>query len=421
MSPLNRARLRRLLQTYREVRAESGSAYRATAHLARFVARKVVPLLRYGSFTFARLFLIGYLRRSNQQTTARPTLGVRVLGGVGDYIVIARFLRDLQTEAGPFLLDVYSNKPRQAAWLFRSVPNLRNCYDEALFAPVQARYTVAAQISQFILIEDEWLVPALHAKHPALHRAVAAIRQFRPSIEPIVAEHPRLDSFLAQKAVFANRSRRDYLHLMAGIPYAGDLFSIDVSEMARAAHHLDNRTYVTVHNGYDPNMVVSHERATKCYPYFQEVVGLLRQRHPEILFVQLGIHTSQPIDGVDVNLIGRTTLVEAAGIIQGALFHLDNEGGLVHIASALGTRSAVVFGPTSALYFGYPTNINIEPSFCGGCWWITETWMNHCPRGFPTARCMAEQPAAVVALAAEGLFPAEAAPVNANVSAGTAC
>jgi hypothetical protein len=71
----------------------------------------------------------------------------------------------------------------------------------------------------------------------------------------------------------------------------------------------------------------------------------------------------------------------------------------------MGRQSCVVFGPTSSRYFGYPANINVDPSFCGGCWWINETWMNHCPRGFATARCMTEQPAAVVARAAEALFP----------------
>lgn len=407
ISPLNRARLRRLLKTYSEVRGESGSTRRAAAHLARFTVRKLLPLLRHASFTFARLFLTRRLRRSNRRITSTPTLGVRVLGGVGDYIVIARFLRDLRGEVGPFVLDIYSNKPKQAVWVFQSLPNLRACYDEALFAPIQARYTVTAQISQFILIEDGWFSPDLLAAYPRMHAVVAAIRQFRPSIESIVAEHPRLDSVLAQKAVLANRSRRDYMHAMAAIPYGGERLALKVAHEARTAHDLNGRSYVTVHNGYDPNMVVSHKRATKCYPHFQQVISLLRQQHPDILFVQLGIYTSQPIHDVDLNLLGHTTLAEAAGIIEGALFHLDNEGGLVHIAAALGIRSVVVFGPTSPQYFGYPSNINIEPSFCGGCWWTTETWMNHCPRGFSTARCMTEQPPATVARAAEGLFPAE--------------
>jgi ADP-heptose:LPS heptosyltransferase len=172
------------------------------------------------------------------------------------------------------------------------------------------------------------------------------------------------------------------------------------------AFGLQRRPYVTVHNGYDPNMVVSHERATKCYPHFNEVVATLRRAYPGLTFVQVGIHTSAPIASADMNLIGKTTLQQVAGLLRGAVFHLDNEGGLVHLASAMGVRSCVVFGPTSSRYFGYPDNVNIDPGFCGGCWWITETWMNHCPRGFKTALCMTEQPAADVATAASRLVPA---------------
>jgi ADP-heptose:LPS heptosyltransferase len=163
------------------------------------------------------------------------------------------------------------------------------------------------------------------------------------------------------------------------------------------AHDLSRRPYITINNGYDSNVVVSHQRATKCYPHFGTVINRLRQIRNDIAFVQVGTHTSEAIPEVDLNLIGRTSLAEVAGLIRGAVLHLDNEGGLVHLARCVGTKSCVVFGPTSSRYFGYPGNINIDPSFCGGCWWVNETWMNHCPRGFDTARCMTQQSPVAVA------------------------
>ena len=255
-----------------------------------------------------------------------------------------------------------------------------------------------------MLIEEHWIRPDSLRRHRDLQRIVTAVRAFRPLIEPIIAEHPRLDSFLAQKAIFANRSRHDYLHFMAGLEYGGDELDVRLTDVVGRNHDLHGRRYVTVHNGYDPNMVVSQRRATKCYPYFGQVITRLRERHSDVVFVQIGIHTSDPIPEADINLIGQTSLPEVAGLIHGALFHLDNEGGLVHLARAMGASSCVVFGPTSSRYFGYHANSNIDPKFCGGCWWVTETWMNHCPRGFASARCMIEQPAAAVAEAAERLL-----------------
>jgi hypothetical protein len=396
-SNITRARLHRVFLTFAEVHAETGSLTRSIRHTVRFVGKKLVPLARYAGFTITRSFVTRRLRSMNARLVADvPVIGLRILGGIGDYIVIARFVRDVCAFAGPAVFDIYSNKPGLVSWIFGSVPGFRASYDEAVFDPARSLYTVAAQISQFVVIDEDSFHRGRLAAHPGLRQVVTAIRRFRPSIESIIAQQPRLDSFLAQKAIFANRDRRDFLHFMAGVPYGGDRLEIEASDDQRIARGLDGRLYITVHNGYDPNMVVSNERATKCYPFFGAVISRLRQLRGDIVFVQVGIHTSERIAEADLQLLGKTSLRETAGLIAGAILHLDNEGGLVHLARSLGTPSCVVFGPTSSRYFGYPDNINIDPLFCGGCWWVKETWMNHCPRGFETARCMTEQPASAI-------------------------
>ena len=398
ISEINRTRLQRLLLTFSEVHAETGSLTKSVRHTARFMGKKLVPLARYGCFTVTRSLVARRLRASNASVgSSVPVIGLHILGGIGDYIVVARFVRDLSAFIGPAVFDIYSNKPALARWAFASVTGFRASHDEAVFDPGRSAYTVAALISQFVAIDENSFDASNLADHPKLQHVVAAIRRFRPSIATIIAEQPRLDSFLAQKAIFANRSRRDYLHLIAGIPYKGDRLELAASDAGRTEAGLAGRRYVTVHNGYDSNMVVSGERATKCYPYFGEVIRRLRELHSDIVFVQVGIGTSERIDEADLQLIGKTSLPEVAGLLRGAILHLDNESGLVHLASTLGTPSCVIFGPTSSRYFGYPDNLNIDPLFCGGCWWINETWMNHCARGFETARCMTDQPPANVA------------------------
>ena len=104
--------------------------------------------------------------------------------------------------------------------------------------------------------------------------------------------------------------------------------------------------------------------------------------HRSFSFVQIGTVTSEPIAECDLILLNQTSLDEVAGLLGQASLHLDNEGGLVHLAACLGTRSAVVFGPTPSDYFGYPANINIEPPVCGGCWFMTRTWMDACAKGY---------------------------------------
>jgi len=120
--------------------------------------------------------------------------------------------------------------------------------------------------------------------------------------------------------------------------------------------------------------------------------------------VQIGGKTSVPLQEADVNLIGATSLAQAAAVIRRSLLHVDNEGGLVHIAASLGVRSVVLFGPTPVGYFGYPGNVNLSSGFCGDCWWTTERWMERCPRGYESPKCLEElDPARVLEAVVDGI------------------
>jgi hypothetical protein len=247
------------------------------------------------------------------------------------------------------------------------------------------------QINQYVVVHREtanW--SALKGKW-RLMDALSNIIRFRSKIETFIDRHPLMDGFLGQKAVYMNLNRTNFLHGMSKISYGGDDFDVAVDLAAMQKFKLMPKTYVTVHNGYDPGFVLTRRQATKCYPHYAEVISLLKQKLPWLTVVQIGTSTSTPIPGVDFNLVEKTNLEEVAEIIRNGQLHIDNEGGLVHLARCLGVKCCVIFGPTSIEYFAYENNINIPPKFCGGCWWINETWMDQCPRGFAQARCMSEQ------------------------------
>ena len=212
-----------------------------------------------------------------------------------------------------------------------------------------------------------------------------------------VERHPLMDNYLARAAVFGNATRKDFLHKMAGLSYGGDQLLLKQDPNIVTRKGLRRGRYVTVHNGFDTGFVITGRRATKCYPHFGAVVAQLKAECPDLQFVQIGSVTSQPIVECDLVLLNQTSLDEVVGLLAQAALHLDNEGGLVHVAASLGTRSIVVFGPTPSDYFGYPVNINIDPPVCGNCWWMTRTWMDVCAKGYEIPRCMTEQPPEVVA------------------------
>jgi hypothetical protein len=398
------ARVERFGKLVRAVYEETGSINRAVSFAARFLYRKVPALLRRGLHPAKRPAAIrAEIHDARVADNNAPLIAVRIGGVIGDHIVIARFMRDLAASVEEIRFDVYSGIPDHARWLFASVKGFRNALSDARFDSVAGEYDVSLTLNQAAILHEEHARRATLRRHSKLAGVCSNIVRYRPKIDTFVANQPLLADALARHALFANATRRDFLHRIADIPYGGDALEVTTDAAATSRFGLAGKTYVTVHNGYDQNFTVSSGGlATKCYPHFGSVLAELKAAFPSLLTVQLGTSTSDPLAEADLNLIDQTTVPEAAEILRHSILHLDNEGGLVHLASCFNVPSCVVFGPTPSSYFGYPGNLNIDPNFCGGCWWVNLTWMDRCPRGFATARCMSEQDPHSVARVVEG-------------------
>jgi ADP-heptose:LPS heptosyltransferase len=104
----------------------------------------------------------------------------------------------------------------------------------------------------------------------------------------------------------------------------------------------------------------------------------------------LGGKTSVPFAGVDISLVGKTTITDLPHILKCAQLHIDNESGMVHLANLTQTACVVLFGPSKAAYLGYARNTNIQSPFCGGCMNISKHWMTQCILGYPPEKqCLA--------------------------------
>ncbi|MDR1659263.1 MAG: hypothetical protein LBR94_02845 [Desulfovibrio sp.] len=158
--------------------------------------------------------------------------------------------------------------------------------------------------------------------------------------------------------------------------------------------------YITVHtarllerkpSGKEKHPSPSLHSKTKSWPvkYWGEFCRLFKAEYPDIGIVQLGQNPTAVIEGTDMNLVDRTSLREAAAIVQGALLHVDEDSGLVHWRYVLGGSSVVLFGPTVAGYVEYPENANIRGTAqCGECMWMLNDWSENCVLGHTRAECM---------------------------------
>ncbi|MGP0082774.1 MAG: glycosyltransferase family 9 protein [Steroidobacteraceae bacterium] len=407
-----RYKLTRLYHKYRDVRDSSGSRLQATAFVLLLIARRLDYLYEH--------LLARRARRNARMATKAPTdsatphLAVKITGGLGDYVVAARYLRDLADQVEPFSFDLYSGNPDIAAWIFESVPGFGNSYTEFLFDELKAKHDLALWVMHFVVAYAEFAAWRKLRRNQKLCDAVENISKFGAQFEPFIQHHPRWDNFLARQAVYMNRQRRNLLHAFSGIKPGDDSLLLETDESIIATLGLTRGSFVTIHNGFDLSVVVIGSAATKCYPHFAEVVRLLKAERPDLPIVQIGARTSTPIPGVDHNLISKINLRQPGALLRHAVRHIDNEGGLVHLARCFGTRSTVIFGPTPIDYFGYKENQNIPPSACGGCWFITESWMSHCPRGFATPICTEQEPATIARMILAGIpqMPRLAGPVS---------
>lgn len=386
--------LRRLVRKSLELYSTSRSPSRVARYNLNY-ARKVLNLVWQ------------YLRRPQNrrlpgrldQMEAKPlAIAVRTGGGgLGDLLVIAKYLDDLGAHCGGLCFDVYCADLEKGSWVFEHVHDVRHCYGPLAVPGRTSEYALSLEIGQYPIIDETAVSSAAVGSNAKLKLVVGRLRDFARQHEVEISRRPFFDSHIAQQAVFSNKTRINFLQHVSGVSASERRVALTCDTSVQTRLGLAGTSYITIHSGFDPNFVISGKSATKCYPHFDAVAKRVKQSYPSLALVQVGARNSMRVEGCDFDLRGRTTLLELAGLLSRSMLHVDNEGGLVHVAAQFGVHSCVVFGPTPANYFGYKCNLNIEPLSCGGCWWINDTWMDQCPRGFDLPLCMAQQPPETVA------------------------
>ena len=157
---------------------------------------------------------------------------------------------------------------------------------------------------------------------------------------------------------------------------------------------LANCRYITIQRGHS-TVEEKSQKNTKLWPceHYQTLIELLKKKYPSYKLVQLGINRpgfDVDFKGIDVNLRGKTSIVQLCSVLKYASLHIDCEGGLVHLRHALhGGPSVVLFGPTSPKFYGYTENLNLRTQACAQpCEWVTDDWLTRCARRGDKHCCM---------------------------------
>jgi hypothetical protein len=321
-------------------------------------------------------------------------VAVNVSGGIGDYVVIARALRDLAAHSAALRFHLFCPSVESGKWVFGSLPCVEGVFDSVFLSGVRLHYDCVLNVGQFLYpADDEHInLKRLARLTPSFVQAIAHVMKARRRWNVFIDRQPSMDGAFAHTAVALGLSRYTFLQSLLGL--APGPFTLPLVCDETIAEDLSARfeRWITINTGFDPTFPMVSRYATKCYPpdHWQRFVQAFKEKCGDVAVIQIGAKTSVSIPGVDENLVSATSLAQAAAILKRTMFHVDNEGGLVHVAASLGTRSIVLFGPTSMKYFGYPSNVNLSSGVCGDCWWSTDQWMDRCPRGYGQAKCLSE-------------------------------
>ena len=329
--------------------------------------------------------------------------------GIGDAITAIRFLRDFADfilkdnkcdNKNPIVFDIFYRSPRSIEFITAPQPNIRRVLNLTDYSLMRKFYDINLRLNTFFIKEEinEASREKLSDKFPAVLKIIENIKTNQAPIEKYIKTRPFSEGILSDAVTAMGLSRENYLNYAAGIDINNsrkinrrNLLKLKLDHSATSKFNVKGIKFITIHDGWDENTKIAEKISTKSYPpeKWTELVRLLKQEIPNYTIVQLGgLGNGSDIEGVDLNLRGKTTLKEAASILSESSLHIDTDSGLVHIATSLGTKCVVLFGPTNAAYCSYSENLNITPRLCGNCWWTTNGWMNSCQKGLVVPECM---------------------------------
>jgi len=313
----------------------------------------------------------------------RPRLLVFGLGSFGDALQVTPLFHCLRTRFTGAITFVHPNALMPS--LFAGHQDI----DRLIVLPSQAhramRAFVLSQKLSDLIVECRYavqytLVPGSGRLNPQQREFVESAQVRQLEWLPFVRRFPFDNDELWRAAAARGWSMPRLMAHTAGFPDADfEAYRLTLADEDLAARRDLPPRYLAVSNSAEA-LSITQGPWTKVLPrdkMARIVDGLKAFALPVVL---LGARDDARIDGVDIDLRGRTSIREAAAVLRDAAVFVGPEGGLANLARAVKTRSVVFFGSTPLQFFGFRANINVPPQRCGGCWWTTPSYLHQCPR-----------------------------------------
>ncbi|MDR3071788.1 MAG: hypothetical protein LBU29_04275 [Endomicrobium sp.] len=293
-------------------------------------------------------------------------------GGFGDMLRERSVIIEVAKMFPDVVMDIYNKKSH---FVLKDIKNIRFFLDADLIALTKKQYDVVFALPLNYQSKTQDLVYTKHGKR-------------RLEVDRIFKNLASYNKYFSP----GNKVKLHYVGMQkarAGVDNVEDIsLSINYKKLSLEKFGITkDMKYITFQYGFGGD---GNNDDPKCWrvEHWEKLLHMLKGKLKNIRIVQVGI-SDYHFQEVDINTAKRTSLDELCSILKDSLLHIDIDGACTHIAEAIGTKSIVIFGPTTAEYIGYQKNINITSSLCRGCYCIADNyWWGKCFLGYDKSFCM---------------------------------
>ncbi len=306
-------------------------------------------------------------------------IAILIKGGIGDQIIGCNYAHILSKRYPEIKMDLYIKKVLHDTFIDPLTWNGR-VYEEKEKL-LEHAYDVVIQLDRYphILFKESEALPKLQG----FIYYINMLQKFKHCFNNFFAYETRFDGMTAAYSSILGKKRiqqadiNSFLSIEENFSYNPPVKYTDICERYNISHY----NFITVHRGCDTTHT---SNSMKLWPmkHYNALIENIKKRFPHIIIVQMGVNSQRcpAMEGIDVNLVGKTSFADVCSLLKYSFLHIDSEGGFVHIRHALnGGRSVVLFGPTSKDFFGYSENINLRSDACPyPCEHIIPEWDQIC-------------------------------------------
>lgn len=308
--------------------------------------------------------------------------------GIGDAVIKKSLFINLLKLFPAAKIDIYSPCPAEIIMsIYRDRRELGNIIEDSgvLFQKYKTEYTISLQA--FFVLQLEYINFDQIKKHYP-ESADNALRLQQGCREYDLSIFPHTQSGIHFRRMMYQRKKCFSFYDYTGI-IKNELKKVYIpvsTELAELEQIVPGK-YITINygNGISQNDEFMPAKQWP-YDYYERLIRLFKTEYSEIKVIQIGAEDNRRLENADKHILGQNFEI-VKQLLSNAQLHFDIEGGLMHLASNIGTKCVVIYGPTQKEIFSYDDNINIVSEKCHGCYGLSNE-LYKCIKGMKQPECM---------------------------------